>query len=40
MVLYGNFAQDVVEVQLDLAVVDHLLDRNQVFLRQKTHQGL
>ena len=36
----GNFAEDVVEVQLDLAVVNHLFNWHQELLGQKSHQGL
>ena len=37
---FGHFAEDVVEVELDFALVDHFLNWHQVFLRQKAHQSL
>ena len=37
---FGHFAEDVVEVKLDFAFVDHFLNWHQVFLRQKAHQSL
>ena len=37
---FGHLAEDVVEVKLDFAFVDHFLNWHQVFLRQEAHQSL